>query len=169
VAVAEVVGVAVAVAVVAAVGKAMGQRMALEKRDHIKCFKCHNYGHYANRCPGEKEEEAHHARAVEFEPTVLLVETAELGLLEHPLSDECQEEVFLNEVKVHPESHFTGDGEPCGDIWYMDNGASNHMIGDLHKFRDIDTTVSGKVCFGDSLAVEIQGKESILFQGISSD
>ena len=124
---------------------------------------------YANRCLGKKEEEAHHAKAVEFEPTVLLAEIAELGLLEHPLSDECQEEVFLNEVKVHPELHFTRDGESCGDIWYLDNGASNHMTGDLHKFRDIDTTVNDKVCFGDGSAVEIQGKGSTLFQGISGD
>jgi len=77
--------------------------------------------------------------------------------------------VFLNEVKVHPELHFTGDGESCGDIWYLDNGASNHMTGDLHKFRDIDTTVSDKVRFGDGSAVEIQGKGSTLFQGISGD
>jgi hypothetical protein len=70
---------------------------------------------------------------------------------------------------VHPELHFTGDGESCGDIWYLDNGASNHTTGDLHKFRGIDITVSGKVCFGDGSAVKIQGKGSILFQGISSD
>jgi len=50
---------------------------------------CHNYGHYVNRCLGKKEEEAHHAKAVEFEPMVLLAETIELGMLEHPLSDEC--------------------------------------------------------------------------------
>jgi hypothetical protein len=56
---------------------------------HIKCFKCHKYGHYANRCPGEekKKEEAHHASAVEYEPTVLLVETALPRMLEHPSSD----------------------------------------------------------------------------------
>jgi hypothetical protein len=64
---------------------------------------------------------------------------------------------------VFPELLFTGDGESCGDTWYQDNGASNHMTGDLHKFRDIDTTVSGKVRFGDGSAVEIQGKGSILF------
>ena len=29
-------------------------------KSHIKCFKCHNYGHYANRCPdSKKQEEAH--------------------------------------------------------------------------------------------------------------
>lgn len=62
-----------------------------DKRDksHIKFFKCHKYGHYANRCPGaeKKEEEAHHASVVEYEPTVLLAEMALPGMLEHPSSD----------------------------------------------------------------------------------
>ncbi|XP_021308378.1 uncharacterized protein LOC110432387 [Sorghum bicolor] len=66
------------------------------KRDksHIKCFKCHKYGHYANRCPGEekKKEEAHHTSAVEFEPTVLLAETVFPGRLEHPSSEELLSE-----------------------------------------------------------------------------
>jgi hypothetical protein len=43
-------------------------------KSHIKCFKCKQYGHYANRCPsGEKKEEAaHHARA-EMEPALGLM------------------------------------------------------------------------------------------------
>lgn len=61
------------------------------KRDksHIKCFKCHKNGHYANRCPGEekKKEEAHHAKAVEYEPTVLLAKTALPGRFEHLSSE----------------------------------------------------------------------------------
>jgi hypothetical protein len=43
------------------------------------------------------------------------------------------------------------------------------MSGDQHKFKDIDTTVAGKVCFGDGSAVEIHGSGSILFQGTSGD
>jgi hypothetical protein len=72
-------------------------------------------------------------------------------------------------MKVFPESHFIGDEEACGDAWYLDNGASNHMTGDLHKFRDIDRSVGGKVCFGDGSTVEIHGKGLILFQGTFGD
>jgi hypothetical protein len=64
---------------------------------------------------------------------------------------------------------FAGDGQSCGDVWYLDNGASNHMTGDYQKFRDIDSTVGGKVRFGDGSTVEIHGKGSILFQGKSGD
>ena len=87
------------------------------KRDksHIKCFKCHKNGHYANRCPGEekKKEEAHHARTVEYEPTVLLAEAAVPGMPEQTVSvkllsdeyqteqkEDCQAQLHLNEVTV---------------------------------------------------------------------
>ncbi|XP_066354729.1 uncharacterized protein [Miscanthus floridulus] len=104
-------------------GQADAAKESTGKRDksHIKCFKCHKYDHYANRCPGEKEEEAHHARAVETEPSVLLMETET------------------------PELHFTGEEEPTNNVWYLDNGSSNHMTGDRLKFRDIDQAVSGKL------------------------
>jgi hypothetical protein len=65
--------------------------------------------------------------------------------------------------------YFTGDDDSGIDVWYLDNGASNHMTGDHHKFRSIDNIVSGKVRFGDGSAVEIHGRGSILFQGPSSD
>lgn len=70
----------------------------------MKCFKCKNYGHYANRCPVEKkkEEEAHHARAVQFEPLVLLAETTELGPPVHMTPMSHYTEVNLEELKVTP-------------------------------------------------------------------
>ena len=142
-------------------------------KSHIKCFKCHLYGHYANKCPGEKkkEEEAHHVKAVEYEPAVLFTESvtseqADCQLFE---TDQAQESLFLNEVKVFPELYFTGDDDSSRDVWYLDNGASNHMTGEHHKFRSIDNSVSGKVRFGDGSAVEIHGRGSILFQGPSGD
>lgn len=133
-------------------------------KSHIKCFKCQGYGHYVNRCPGKKkDEEAHHAKVVEYEPTVLIAETVESGLSDQHLSEKVQGELFLNEVGVILELHFTGDGEVSIDVWYLDNGASNHMTGDCQKFRNIDTTVSGKVRFGDGSTIEIHGKGTILF------
>jgi len=152
-----------------------GQRDAAStgKRDksHIKCFKCHQMGHYANRCPGvekKKEEEAHHVRAAPLEPTVLLVETVDLEPPEQAPDQNLFTEVDLEE-KVTPELNFTGEEEPKNNVWYLDNGASNHMCGDRLKFRDINQTVSGKVRFGDGSSVEIEGMGSILFQGRTGD
>jgi hypothetical protein len=68
-----------------------GDGSVRKDKSHIKCFKCHLKGHYANRCPGaekKNEEEARHAK-VEFEPAVLLAETVELGLQKNLLSKNC--------------------------------------------------------------------------------
>jgi hypothetical protein len=98
-----------------------------------------------------------------MEPAVLLVETEEQGPLEPALCKIRHTEVMLEEKKVWPELYFVGEGEVMNDVWYLDNGASNHMTGDRQKFRDMDSTATGKVRFGDGSAVEIEGKGSILF------
>jgi hypothetical protein len=66
---------------------------------------------------------------------------------------------------MQPELHFTGDGGPTGNTWYLDIGASNHMTGDRQKFKEIDSSITGKVSFGDGSGVDIQGLGSIVFQG----
>lgn len=43
------------------------------------------------------------------------------------------------------------------------------MTMDMQKFRDVDSTISSNMTFGDGSTNEIQGKGSILFQGVSGD
>ncbi|XP_066324239.1 uncharacterized protein [Miscanthus floridulus] len=137
-------------------GDAGKDSMGKRDKSHIKCFKCHKYMHYANRCPVEKKgEEAHCVKAEDKEPTVLFAETATPGLLEHPPRSNIQR-MFLNEARIVPELHLTGGGDPTGDVWYLDNGASNHKTIDRSKFRDLDHAISGKVRFGDDSTIEIQ-------------
>jgi hypothetical protein len=142
------------------------------KRDksHIKCFKCHGYGHYANRCPGgeKKKEEAHLVKTAEKEPTVLLAETVLLDQLQCSSEKQFQT-VLLNEVEIAPELHLSDGGVPSGNVLYLDNGASNHMTGDVEKFKELDHAVLGRVRFGDDSTVEIQGKGIVVFQGKQGD
>ena len=50
------------------------------------------------------------------------------------------------------------------NLWYLDNGASNHMTGQLSKFSELDTKVTGQVKFGDRSMVQIRGKGSIILR-----
>nr|GEX33741.1 zinc finger, CCHC-type [Tanacetum cinerariifolium] len=49
-------------------------------------------------------------------------------------------------------------------VWYLDNGASNHMTGVREHFKELDEKVSEKVRFGDGSYIEIKGKGSILIE-----
>ncbi|KAL4581058.1 hypothetical protein LXL04_017266 [Taraxacum kok-saghyz] len=55
------------------------------------------------------------------------------------------------------------------EVWYLDNGASNYMIGDRSKFRELEEKVTGHVRFGDGSTVAILGKGSILFDSKNGD
>lgn len=75
--------------------------------------------------------------------------------------------VYLNERKIRPK-----DFEACGDgdnVWYLDNGASNHMTGNRDYFKFIDKSIIGKVRFGYDSRIDIKGKGSILFITKSGD
>ena len=50
------------------------------------------------------------------------------------------------------------------DTWYLNNGGSNHMMGDKSKFVDLNTKVTCNVCFCDNIKVKIKDKGIILFQ-----
>lgn len=70
---------------------------------------------------------------------------------------------------VFPKLHLTGGNEQTGNSWYLDNGAINHMTGDLQKFMESCEGIIGKVRFGDGSSVEIKGKGSILFRCKTGD
>ena len=71
------------------------------------------------------------------------------------------EVVYLNEQKVNPNS-FEADSDKS-NIWYLDNGASNHMSGNRSFFSELDEKITGKVRFGDDSRIDIRGKGSIKF------
>lgn len=42
------------------------------------------------------------------------------------------------------------------NLWYLDNGASNHMTGFREKFTMLDENVTGSVHFEDGSTVKIE-------------
>lgn len=125
-------------------------------------------GHYANRCKApKKKKEKEEANFADHEPALLMAVASECCFdtegrchdTEERCLDNDEQKVILFNEKVCPDFHDDKKGDlRSTDHWYLDNGASNHMTGDRHKFRDLDETVTGKVRFGDGSAVEIQGK-----------
>ncbi|XP_076881168.1 uncharacterized protein LOC143529223 [Bidens hawaiensis] len=123
------------------------------KKDYseVQCFRCDEFGHFFSRCPERmKKRQTHLAEAKEKEPSLYMVQCV-------------QEKVYLNEQKDIPKDYESGSNEQ--DLWYLDNGASNHMTGNLSFFSELNKRVGGKVKFGDGSYVDICGKWSILLVG----
>ncbi|KAL8106746.1 hypothetical protein AgCh_023492 [Apium graveolens] len=128
-------------------------------KSRVKCFICHGYGHFAatyKRPKGEKEpkSEANLMQVQDDEPTLLSTEARESK----------ESTLLLNERDVVPKLNKNVEERGVSDIWYLDNGASNHMTGKLSKFKEMNKQVTGRVKFGDGSTVEIRGKGTVSFQ-----
>ncbi|XP_076956879.1 uncharacterized protein LOC143632192 [Bidens hawaiensis] len=63
--------------------------------------------------------------------------------------------VHLNEERLRPDRY--ENDTKMEDVWYLDNGASNHMTGNRGFFLELNERITGKVRFGDGSCVEIKG------------
>nr|GFA41922.1 zinc finger, CCHC-type [Tanacetum cinerariifolium] len=70
----------------------------------------------------------------------------------------------INNSQGANSNHKGNTNKSKGDasIWYLDNGASNHMTGVKGHFKDSNESVTGRVRFGDGSYVQIKGRGFIL-------
>lgn len=47
------------------------------------------------------------------------------------------------------------------DVWFLDNGCSNHMTGKSNFFVKLDDSMRSKVKFGDDKEVDVMGKGTL--------
>ena len=121
-----------------------------QERDasRVVYYRCDKIGHFVQNCP---------------DLLLKLQETQESEADTTREADELMvnEIVYLNERKVIPNKL---DATTASEnLWYLDNGASNHMTGNLEYFSRIDRSITGKVKFGDDSRIDITSRGSINF------
>lgn len=129
-------------------------------KSKVRCFNCQGYGHFTAECKKPKRGRDHKG-----ELNMVQLPDDEPALL--PTENMEGEEIALlvNEEKVTPKLNLSGNNrQESSNMWYLDNGASNHMTGQLSKFKDLDEGVEGRVRFRDGSAVLIKGKGSIVLK-----
>ncbi|XP_074326489.1 uncharacterized protein LOC141664434 [Apium graveolens] len=92
-------------------------------KSKVRCFNCFGYGHYAAECKKPKR-----TREVRQEANMAQIEDEEPALLLEKHTEEDKDLVLLNESEVLPKLNSSVDKRNVeSSIWYLDNGASNHM------------------------------------------
>lgn len=66
--------------------------------------------------------------------------------------------MLLKEEKVLPSFDQKEGAKGNENLWYLDNGASNHMTRHRAKFNELNKNVTGQVRFGDGSTVKLEGK-----------
>ncbi|XP_074373711.1 uncharacterized protein LOC141714067 [Apium graveolens] len=139
-----------------ATGAAGTKFRSTQNKSRVKCFNCFGYGHFAAECRKPRRVKEHKLEAyltqTDDEPALLLAKH-DKDVVNNVKIDERGLQPKL--LKVNYEEKWESD------VWYLDNGASNHMSGQRSKFYELDETITSKVKFGDGSTVEIKGRGSI--------
>lgn len=103
-------------------------------------------------------------RDTQKEVNVSYIQGEEPALLMVEADNSVGDVMLLNEEAVVPKLKSTMGEQKESQIWYLDNGASNHMTGQRGKFKELDESVNGSVKFGDGSIMHIKGRGVVSFK-----
>lgn len=119
-------------------------------RSKIKCFNCGAYGHFVVECRKPRRDKVERGEA-----NLTQTHDEEPALLVAMNNEDADDMIFLSKGADSNTKNLDKN------IWYLDNGASNHMSGCREKFQTLDRTMKGQDKFGDGSLVKIESKGSI--------
>ncbi|PNX67946.1 copia-type polyprotein, partial [Trifolium pratense] len=116
-------------------GRGRGGRGAKINKESVECYKCHKLGHYQSDCPSWDEDNANYA---EF--------------------DEGQEILLMAQNTMVNESQNSSEKL---ELWFLDSGCSNHMVGNKNWLFDYDDSFKDSVKLGDDSKMSVEGKGNL--------
>jgi transposase InsO family protein len=110
-----------------------GRGRGRQNKDLVECYRCHKLGHYQNECP-TWEEGANYAEFNEREEVLLMAQES-------------------SQEAVYDDSNM--------EMWFLDSGCSNHMVGRKDWLFNFDESFREMVKLGDNSKMPVMGKGSL--------
>ena len=123
----------------------------------IQCYNCQKYGHFAYECKSAKKPHDDRAYVAETTPAAAAsASSSNTVAATSSLLMAIVEEV--SDLLLHGTEGASLD--PA--MWYLDTGATNHMLGCQKFFCEVDESTTGFVKFDDNSRIRVEGKGAIL-------
>ncbi|KAL9258164.1 hypothetical protein AKJ16_DCAP12716 [Drosera capensis] len=122
-------------------------------------------GHYASECRSKRRnDERQYTDAIPDEAALLF------SMSQEETRDKQQDAIQPREERVVKVFHHGKEEKTSTkDVWYLDNGASNHMTGRREMFQELDEKITGEVSLGDDNVVQVKGKVTAVIQYKNGD